>query len=352
MHLNDFNYELPDELIARYPTATRSASRLLYLEGRSGEVHHHQFADVIQLLVPGDLLVFNDTRVIPARLLGTKPTGGKVEVLVERIQTGNTILAQIRASKTPKSNTTILFDGGVQATVLERQNDFFLLKFAMQPVEQMDQTEFSILDVLEKIGHIPLPPYFGREDAPIDRERYQTVYAHHYGAVAAPTAGLHFDEALLNQVHAKGIDTAFLTLHVGAGTFQPVRVDDITQHKMHSEYMEISDAVCEKVKAAKVRGGRIIAVGTTSLRSLESAAKSGVIAPFSGETNIFIYPGYCFNVVDALITNFHQPQSTLMMLVCAFAGYDSLMSAYRNAIESRYRFLSYGDAMLMTRKII
>jgi S-adenosylmethionine:tRNA ribosyltransferase-isomerase len=352
MHLNDFNYELPDELIARYPSATRSASRLLTLDGQSGDVQHHQFADILQLLVPGDLLVFNDTRVIPARLLGTKLTGGKVEVLIERIQSENTILAQISASKTPKPNSTILFERGVQATVLERQNDFFLLKFSMQPVKQVNQTQFSIFDALEKIGHIPLPPYFGREDEPIDRERYQTVYALHNGAVAAPTAGLHFDDALLKQLHAKGIDTAFLTLHVGAGTFHPVRVDDITQHKMHSEIMEISEAVCKKVKAAKDRGGRIVAVGTTSLRSLETAAQSGILTPFSGETKLFIYPGYSFNVVDVLITNFHQPQSTLMMLVCAFAGYESLMSAYRKAIESRYRFLSYGDAMLITRKRI
>ena len=339
MQLSDFDYELPDDLIARYPSSTRGESRLLVLNGRTEQLQHHRFVDITQFLNPGDLLVFNNTRVISARLFATKSSGGKVEVMVERLQSENTVLAQIRASKTPKLHSQLYFEQGITATVLDRQADFFVLQFA----------DITALEVMDKIGHIPLPPYFGRADEHIDRERYQTVYALHNGAVAAPTAGLHFDEGLINQLQAKGVETAFVTLHVGAGTFQPVRVSDITAHTMHREYMEVSEMVCEKIKATKARGCRVIAVGTTSLRSLETAAQSGVMQVFKGDTQIFIYPGYSFQVVDALITNFHQPQSTLMMLVCAFAGYKPLMEAYRLAIEMRYRFLSYGDAMFLER---
>lgn len=336
MYLSDFHYELPPDLIAHYPTPSRTASRLLCMEGNKGHIAHRYFADLIELLEPGDLLVMNNTRVIPARLLGQKASGGRVEVLIERIRE-NKILAHVRASKAPKAGTRLYLardEEQVVAEVIGREADLFTLRF-------LDTR--SMLVILNKIGHMPLPPYITRADETSDWERYQTIYAEQPGAVAAPTAGLHFDEALLKKIMAKGVEIAFVTLHVGAGTFQPVRVNDIRDHVMHAEYVEVSAEVCEKVRQAK----RVIAVGTTSVRCLETAAQNGEIKPFRGDTNIFIYPGYQFQCVDALITNFHLPQSTLLMLVCAFAGYEHTMAAYQAAIAERYRFYSYGDAMFL-----
>ncbi len=341
MRVSDFHFELPDELIARYPMPERSASRLLVLDSETGKPVHRTFRDIIDYLKPGDLLVLNNTRVIPARLFGQKETGGKIEVLVERVLDERRVLAHVRSSKSPKPGTRLLLEGGLEAVMVERQDALFLLEFS---------GEEPVVHQLEQHGHMPLPPYITREDELADRERYQTVYGTKKGAVAAPTAGLHFDDELFALLKEKGVDTAFVTLHVGAGTFQPVRVDEIEDHHMHSEYLEVSQEVVERVKETKANGGRIIAVGTTSVRSLETAAQSGELKPFAGETDIFIYPGYEYQVVDCLITNFHLPESTLLMLVSAFAGYNEIMNAYREAIDERYRFFSYGDAMLLTRK--
>ncbi|MBD1601836.1 tRNA preQ1(34) S-adenosylmethionine ribosyltransferase-isomerase QueA [Pseudomonas typographi] len=338
MRVADFSFDLPDSLIARHPLAERRASRLLVLDGPTGALAHRRFADVLEYLQPGDLMVFNNTRVIPARLFGQKASGGKVEVLVERVLGSHEVLAHVRASKAPKPGTRLLIDGGGEAEMLARQDALFQLRFA-EPV----------LPLLERVGHMPLPPYIDRPDDSADRERYQTVYAEHAGAVAAPTAGLHFDEALLEAIRAKGVGTAFVTLHVGAGTFQPVRVERIEDHHMHKEWLEVSGEVVAAVQACRARGGRVIAVGTTSVRSLESAARDGELKPFSGDTDIFIYPGRPFHVVDALVTNFHLPESTLLMLVSAFAGYSQTMAAYAAAVEQGYRFFSYGDAMFITR---
>ncbi len=339
MQRRDFYYDLPPDLIAQHPPAVRGASRLLHLNSPASIVHDLQFNDLTTLLMPGDLLVFNDTRVIPARLLGVKSTGGKVEVLVERILDQRRVLAQVRASKAPRAGGRLIFNG-VEAEVLGRHDDLFELCFSAG--------ERSLLEVLEQIGHVPLPPYVNRAPQQDDKERYQTVYARHPGAVAAPTAGLHFDQPLLEQISAMGVQSAFVTLHVGAGTFQPVRVECIEDHAMHAEYVHVSAAVCEQVRATRARGGRVIAVGTTAVRSLESASLSGVIEPFEGDTRIFIYPGYRFVSVDALITNFHLPESTLLMLVCALGGYTQVMNAYQHAITQHYRFFSYGDAMFIT----
>ena len=338
MRVADFHFELPPSLIADHPLAERSASRLLVLDGPSGALAHKQFVDLLDYLQPGDLMVFNNTRVIPARLFGQKASGGKLEILVERILDSHRVLAHVRASKSPKPGSTILIDGGGEALMLARHDALFELQFA-EPV----------LPLLERVGHMPLPPYIDRPDEQEDRERYQTVYAERAGAVAAPTAGLHFDAALLEKIRKKGVDSAFVTLHVGAGTFQPVRVERIEDHPMHHEWLEVTPAVVEAVAACRARGGRVVAVGTTSVRSLETAARSGTLQPFSGETNIFIYPGYCFQVVDALVTNFHLPESTLLMLVSAFIGYPQTMHAYSAAVEQQYRFFSYGDAMFLTR---
>ena len=336
MRVEQFHFDLPDELIARYPLAERRASRLLML--KAGEaLQHQQFSDLLAEIQPGDLMVFNNTRVIPARLFGQKTTGGKLEVLVERVLDEHRVLAHVRASKAPKVGALLEFSG-FQASMLARDDG--VLEFAFcQPV----------LQVLQQIGHRPLQPYIDRADELADRERYQTVYAQTAGAVAAPTAGLHFDQAMLDALAAKGVEQAFVTLHVGAGTFQPVRVETIEQHHMHSEWLEVSPEVVEAVEACKARGGRVIAVGTTSVRSLETAALSGKIQPFTGDTDIFIYPGKTFNVVDALVTNFHLPESTLLMLVSAFAGYHETMAAYHAAVANKYRFFSYGDAMFLTR---
>ena len=336
MRLDHFHFELPDELIARQPTADRRGSRLLAMDA-NGTVEHQGFADILDHIQAGDLLVFNNTKVIPARVFGKKETGGNVELLIERITGKQTALVHIRASKSPKVGATLLFDNGFSALMLGRVDDLFELEFSV-----------PLLAMLDEIGHMPLPPYIDREDTQEDKTRYQTVYAEQPGAVAAPTAGLHFDDQLLADIQAKGAELAFVTLHVGAGTFQPVRVENIVEHKMHSEWLEVSDSVCQQVRAAKARGGKVFAVGTTSVRSLETASSSGEIAPYQGDTDIFIYPGYKFKVVDRLLTNFHLSESTLLMLVSAFAGYTPIMKAYQQAVSQRYRFFSYGDAMLLT----
>jgi S-adenosylmethionine:tRNA ribosyltransferase-isomerase len=352
---SDFHFDLPPELIAQAPLAGRTASRLLCLDGASGRIDDRVFSDLPQLLRRGDLLVLNDTRVIPARLFGEKDTGGRIEVLIERVLPGHVVLAQCRASKPPRSGQTLRLEGGVNGVVRGRRGEFYEIEF--------DSPE-PLVELLERVGHVPLPPYISRPDAGADRERYQTVYARAPGAVAAPTAGLHFDAAMLTRLEALGIETAFVTLHVGAGTFQPLRVEEVAQHRMHAEWLEVSAATATRVNAAKAAGRRVIAVGTTVVRALESAAAhtrgvSGNTKPvetataddvraFSGETDIFIYPGFRFRVVDALITNFHLPESTLLMLVCAFAGRAHVLNAYRHAVQERYRFFSYGDAMFVT----
>ncbi|MDH5786095.1 MAG: tRNA preQ1(34) S-adenosylmethionine ribosyltransferase-isomerase QueA [Chromatiales bacterium] len=340
MQRSDFHFDLPDALIAQRPTAERAGSRLLALDGASGDVYDLRFPDLLDQLRPGDLLVFNDTRVIPARLFGQKESGGQVEVLVERITGECEVLAHVRASKSPKAGGRLTLEGALEVEVLGRDGPLFQLRFAG-----------PVLGLLKQYGRMPLPPYIEREAGVDDDERYQTVYGKKEGAVAAPTAGLHFDEAMLERIKALGVDFAYVTLHVGAGTFQPVRVDDIREHPMHSEYIEVPQAVVDAVAATRRRGGRVVAVGTTVVRSLESAARSGELAAYSGETSIFIYPGYEFRVIDALVTNFHLPESTLLMLVCAFAGYENVMAAYRHAVEQQYRFFSYGDAMFLLPQI-
>ncbi|YCI80813.1 tRNA preQ1(34) S-adenosylmethionine ribosyltransferase-isomerase QueA [Enterobacteriaceae bacterium] len=344
MRVSDFAFELPDSLIAHYPQAQRSACRLLSLDGPTGQLEHGTFTDLLDKLNPGDLLVFNNTRVIPARLFGRKASGGKIEVLVERMLDDKRILAHVRASKAPKPGAELLLgdDESISATMVARHDALFEIAF---------NDARPVLDILNDIGHMPLPPYIERPDEDADRELYQTVYSQKPGAVAAPTAGLHFDEPLLAELREKGVEMAFVTLHVGAGTFQPVRVDSIEDHIMHAEYAEVPQDVVDAVLGAKARGNRVIAVGTTSVRSLESAAqaaKNDLIEPFFGDTKIFIYPGYQYRVIDALITNFHLPESTLIMLVSAFAGYKHTMNAYQAAVNAQYRFFSYGDAMFIT----
>ena len=340
MRVSDFHFDLPDDLIARYPMPERTGSRLLVVNGNDSLEHKH-FSDIVDHLNEGDLLVLNDTRVIPARLFGQKATGGKIEVMVERVLDEHHVLAQIRASKSPKPGSRVILEQDVEAEMVERQDALFLLKFL---------TDEPVLKVLDRLGHMPLPPYITRDDELSDRSRYQTVYGCKEGAVAAPTAGLHFDETLFERLAEKGVEKTFVTLHVGAGTYQPVRVDSIEDHHMHSEYLEVSEEVCEAVRRTRERGGRVVAVGTTSVRSLETASRDGELKPYAGETDIFIYPGYQFQTVDMLVTNFHLPESTLLMLVSAFAGYDEIMHAYREAVAERYRFFSYGDSMLLTRR--
>lgn len=349
MRVADFSFELPENLIARYPQAERSACRLLSLDGPSGQLTHGIFTDLLAKLAPGDLLVFNNTRVIPARLFGRKASGGKIEVLVERVLDDHRVLAHVRASKAPKPGAALLLgdDESIQATMVARHDALFELRF--------DDAR-DVFTLLEAAGHMPLPPYIDRPDEAADRELYQTVYSERPGAVAAPTAGLHFDQPLLDALRAKGVDMAFVTLHVGAGTFQPVRVESIEAHVMHSEYAEVPQQVVDAVLACKARGNRVVAVGTTSVRSLESAAAAAAakgdnaaIAPFFGDTQIFIYPGYRFRIIDALVTNFHLPESTLIMLVSAFAGYRHTLDAYQAAVSEQYRFFSYGDAMFITQ---
>lgn len=344
MQLSDFDFDLPERLIAHYPAEQRRQSRLLCLDTETSSITHRGFADLLSLVTEKDLLVFNDTRVIPARLFAHKTSGGRVEVMVERMMEDNKVLAQLKASKSPKPGTLLTIDGTELAAieVIGRQGDFYILQF---------EEGIAPEEVFVEHGHMPLPPYIKREDEAFDEERYQTVYARENGAVAAPTAGLHFDEQMLAELAEKGVDTAYLTLHVGAGTFQPVRVDTIEEHKMHTELIDVGAEVCAKVAACRARGGRVIAVGTTTVRSLESAAAGGELLPTRGETDIFIYPGYEFKVVDALITNFHLPQSTLLMLVSAFCSRDMLMETYKQAVENDYRFYSYGDAMLLGKGV-
>ena len=337
MQASEFDYSLPQELIAQYPTEERGASRLLVVDSASNSLTNSLFSDLPTLLRPGDMLVFNDTRVIRARLFGNKDTGGRVEILIERILSATNALAQVRASKSPKLDTILNLAGGNAAKVIGRDNDFYNLEF-----------ESPVAPFLEKYGEVPLPPYLNRETEPQDIERYQTVYARHDGAVAAPTAGLHFDEELLQTIEQMGVRHTFVTLHVGAGTFQPLRKENIEANRLHSERLLVGERTCQEVARVRKDGGRVIAVGTTSVRALESAASSGEIKPVDGDTELFIVPGYRFNCVDAMITNFHLPQSSLLMLVAAFAGTECIIDAYRHAVSERYRFFSYGDAMFIS----
>ena len=337
MKRSDFHYDLPPELIAQQPLERRSASRLLHLPKASGAASDRLFADLPELLTEGDLLVFNNTRVIPARLHGRKETGGRVEVMIERLLNEHECLAQLRVSKPLRAGGKILLADGSCLLVVDREDSFVHLR--------SESRGFS--EVLEAFGHMPLPPYIEREDTEADRERYQTVYARVPGAVAAPTAGLHFDAATFEAIEARGVQRAEVTLHVGAGTFQPVRAERIEDHRMHAEYLEVSAEVCAAVHRTRARGGRVIAVGTTAVRSLETAARDGKLAPYRGDSRIFIYPGFDFRTIDGLITNFHLPESTLLMLVSALAGRERVLEAYAHAVRERYRFFSYGDAMLV-----
>ena len=340
MRTQDFDFFLPDALIAQHPANARNASRLLHLEGNSGRLADKLFIDLPDFLNAGDLLVFNDTRVIKARLFGVKSNGGNVELLVERVLDAHNVLAHIRASRSPKAGARLKLADAIDAEVISRDDDLFHVKFL---------NDAPVLDLLEHYGALPLPPYITHAAEAEDDERYQTVYAKHAGAVAAPTAGLHFDDAMLSELQAKGVNIAYVTLHVGAGTFQPVRVDNIEDHKMHSEIYHISPETVAMIKATKANGGKIIAVGTTSLRALESAAQHGDLKSGQGETNIFITPGFKFKIIDKLITNFHLPKSTLLMLVSAFAGFEPIKNAYTHAVTQQYRFFSYGDAMLLEK---
>ena len=337
MQTSDFDYELPQELIAQYPLPERSASRLLVLGNGQDGIQDRSFRELPELLGPSDLLVFNETRVIPARLFGRKPTGGRGELFVERVTWQASALAHGRASKPLRPGQALEIEGGGRLVVAGRRDDLVEIESPDEP----------LMTLLQRAGHIPLPPYIERSDEPADRERYQSVFARVPGAVAAPTASLHFDETVLAGLEQRGIGSARLTLHVGAGTFQPVRGEDVSEHRMHQEWCEVGPEVVEAVSATRERGGRVIAVGTTVVRALESAAAAGGLRPFSGETELFITPGYHFRAVDALITNFHLPRSTLLMLVSAAAGRERVLAAYRHAVEARYRFFSYGDAMFV-----
>ncbi|PKO25337.1 MAG: tRNA preQ1(34) S-adenosylmethionine ribosyltransferase-isomerase QueA [Betaproteobacteria bacterium HGW-Betaproteobacteria-8] len=329
-----------DELIAQFPTPERSASRLLRLDGKSGQLSDNWFRELPEFLQPNDLLVLNDTRVIKARLTGEKASGGKIEIMVERLLDAHRLLAQIRASRSPKPGSMLRIADAFDAEVIARQDDLFLLEIRSQT---------PVIELIDQYGSLPLPPYISHKADDHDEERYQTVFARELGAVAAPTAGLHFDDAMMDRLQAAGIAIAYVTLHVGAGTFQPVRVDNIHEHKMHSELYSVPQDTVDAIQQAQAKGGKVTAVGTTALRALESAARNGELQGGSGETDIFITPGYRFQVVDRLLTNFHLPKSTLLMLVSAFAGTENIKKAYRHAIEAKYRFFSYGDAMLIER---
>lgn len=338
--MSDFEFELPGELIAQHPLPERSASRLLVMDRQTGAVEDRRFAELDRLLEPGDLLVFNDTRVIPARLYAEKDSGGRVEILIERMLDDGLALAQLGANRKPAPGIRLRErETGREIGVEGRVGEFWRLR--------LDPVDDGWLRLLERAGHMPLPPYIRRGDEPVDAERYQTVYAARPGAVAAPTAGLHFDEALFDRLDARGVSRAFCTLHVGAGTFQPVRVDDVEKHEMHAEWIEVGRELVDRIASVRARGNRVVAVGTTSVRALETAAVGGELAPFSGDSRLFIVPGFEFRVVDAMITNFHLPGSTLVMMVSAFSSRERILAAYRHAIEQRYRFFSYGDAMLM-----
>jgi S-adenosylmethionine:tRNA ribosyltransferase-isomerase len=352
MKTADFHFDLPEHLIAQSPLEERTSSRLLALDGATGRLDHRQFLEIEALLNPNDLLVFNNTRVIPARLYGQKQTGGRVEILIERLRGDGSVLAHVRASKSPKEGSLIFITADQESDITD-----FTLRVCGRDgsLFELEAETGTVAKMMRLYGHMPLPPYIERADTAQDRERYQTVYAKHEGAVAAPTAGLHFDEALLSRLRLKGVQTAFVTLHVGAGTFQPVRVEDITHHKMHREWIEVGQDCVDAIRACRKRGGRVVAVGTTSVRSLESAAAAGLDsercpAAFEGDSDIFLYPGCEFGVVDVMVTNFHLPESTLIMLVSAFAGYEETMKAYREAVLKGYRFFSYGDAMFVTYK--
>jgi S-adenosylmethionine:tRNA ribosyltransferase-isomerase len=335
---SDFHYELPPELVAQAPLPQRSASRLLCLPAGDAPLADRRIGDLPDLLQPGDLLVFNDTRVLPARVFGHKASGGRVEILVERVLGTHEAKAQVKASKSPRAGTQIVLDDGTPLTVLDREGEFYLLRFdCAEPLEK----------ILLRSGRLPLPPYIRREPGADDAERYQTVFARELGAVAAPTAGLHFDDALLHALRARGVEFGQVTLHVGAGTFQPMRAERLDEHVMHSEWLNVGAELCERIAATRARGGRVIAVGTTVVRALESSWRDGAVKPFAGETRIFLFPGKIIRSIDALITNFHLPESTLLMLVCAYAGHQRVMAAYRHAVDQGYRFFSYGDAMLV-----
>ncbi len=343
MDIADFDFDLPASLIAQEPLPQRSGARLLCLDGETGQLHDTQVSRLVEWLNPGDVLIFNDTRVIPARLHGQKESGGKVEVLLERILDEQEGVFHVRASKSPKPGGRLLMEGGVELHVLGREGELFRLR--------LHDSTTSLLTALETHGHMPLPPYIEREDGGADRERYQTVFADRPGAVAAPTAGLHFDEQLLASIRSRGVETVRVTLHVGAGTFQPVRVNNIHEHVMHAEWGEVPQSTVDAIAAARARGGRVVAIGTTSVRALESAARFHAgkpLAAWQGDTRLFITPGVRFKVVDALLTNFHLPRSTLLMLISAFGGHENVMRAYRHAVAEGYRFFSYGDAMFIT----
>ncbi len=337
MQLSDYNYDLPSELIAQMPLAVRTASRLLVMNRQNGELQDKYFTNIVDFIQPEDLLIFNNTKVIPARLYGHKQTGGKVELLLERLLDNHQALTHIRANKAPKQGSILLLEGDIQIRIIEKVQDLYKVEFSCD----------NLLTYLDNYGHVPLPPYISRNDQAHDKERYQTVFAKHPGAVAAPTAGLHFDKNLLSHLAKKGVETAQVTLHVGAGTFQPVRNNDLSKHIMHAEYVDVSQTVVDAVKRCKQKGGRVFAVGTTTVRSLETASSSGVLQPYAGDTRLFITPGYYFNSVDALITNFHLPLSTLLMLVSAFSSRKNVFNAYNHAVSNAYRFFSYGDAMLL-----
>ncbi len=337
--LSDYDYDLPPERIAQYPLEKRTGSRMLVVDKTHGTIEDNRFQNLESFLRPNDLLVFNDTRVVPARLYGRKESGGKVECLVDRFLDHNRVLAHVKASKSPKPGTLLLFENDqIEVSVLSRQQDLFELQF---PIEQ------NVFDLLKQFGHVPLPPYISRASESLDSERYQTVFAKNNGAVAAPTAGLHFDEATIERLKKKGVDTAYVTLHVGAGTFQPVRGDDLDSHHMHSESIEVSAPVCEAVARCRKNNGRVIAVGTTVCRCLEAASRGGSLQPYAGDTDLFIKQGFQFNCVDMLITNFHLPRSTLLVLVSAFSGFETIKKAYNFALNQQYRFFSYGDLMLI-----
>ena len=338
MKKSDFHYDLPAEQIAQAPLAQRSASRLLLLPPPPAPYTDRSVRDLPQLLQPGDLLIFNDTRVLPARLFGRKDSGGRVEILIERVLGTHEAKAQLGVSKSPRPGSRIELDDGTPVTVIDREGEFYLLRFeCAEPLEKL----------LLRSGRLPLPPYIQRAPGIDDDERYQTVFARELGAVAAPTAGLHFDDALLAALRERGVEFGTVTLHVGAGTFQPVRAEHLDQHVMHSEWLNVGAELCEKIAATRARGGRVIAVGTTVVRALEASWHDGAVKPFAGETRLFIFPGRKIRSVDALVTNFHLPESTLLMLVCAYAGQERVLAAYRHAVEAGYRFFSYGDAMLV-----
>jgi S-adenosylmethionine:tRNA ribosyltransferase-isomerase len=336
MHRGEFHYELPSQLIAQVPPAERGGGRLLVLDRTSGAVSDARFGDFESLIRPTDLLVFNDTRVVPARVSGTKDTGGRVEVMLERIRSPHEVLVQIRSSRSPRTGALLSLDGGETVRVLGRSGALFRLEF-----------ECDAQQYFEQFGSVPLPPYIERAPTMDDVDRYQTVFARKPGAVAAPTAGLHFDAAMIERLQGNGVSIAFVTLHVGSGTFAPLREAQVEANMLHEERVVVSDAVCEAIEAARLRGGRVVAIGTTVVRALETAAAHGQLAAFDGTSSLFIYPGYEFAVVDAMLTNFHLPESSLLMLVAAFAGKDKVLNAYRHAVEMRYRFFSYGDAMFI-----